>query len=112
MLRAVRRNGVKAKLLGDKLDPAGIDDDYVGRVPIAVHIQPIIETPAVGGVDYCLRKLGGLNVRCDTDTPRFYLSHFLARLYLPRGQVAFLWVIRRHRRDFAIVNLGCDSGLT
>jgi hypothetical protein len=33
--------------------------------PIAVH-QPIVETTAIGGVDYCLRKLGALNVRCDT----------------------------------------------
>src|SRR5262245_31084842 len=95
----------QGRLLGDELDPTGIDDDDVGRVPVAVDIQPIIETPAVGGVDYGLRKLGTLNVRRDTDTLRFHFRHFLAGLHLPRRQVAFLWVARRHCRDFATVDL-------
>src|SRR5262249_56542641 len=63
-------------------DPTGIDDNDVGRVPGAVDIQPIIEAPAVGGVDHRLRKLGTLNVRCDTDTLRLHFSHFLAGLHV------------------------------
>jgi hypothetical protein len=41
------------------------DIDLLCFGPIAVH-QPIVETTAIGGVDYCVRKLGALNVRCDT----------------------------------------------
>src|SRR5215813_13393761 len=92
--------------LADELDPTVVDDDDVGWIPVAIHIQPIIETPAVGGVDDRLRKLGVLNVRRDTDMLRFHPSHVLTRLHLSRRQVALLWVVRRHGRDFAVVDLG------
>src|SRR5215813_10176308 len=92
--------------LADELDPTVVDDDDVGWIPVAVHIEPIIETPAVGGVDDRLRKLGVLDVRRNMDTLRFHPRHFLTRLHFSRRQVSLLWVVRRHRCNLAIVDVG------
>src|SRR5262249_55825205 len=69
-------------ILGGIFDPTGVDDHDVGRIPVAVLIRPIIETPSI--VDVSLRELHILAVRRDMHTPRFHLGQFLARLYLPR----------------------------
>src|SRR5439155_6817125 len=59
-----------------------------------------------------LRKLRALGVRCDMDALRLYPGHILARFHLPRRQISFLRVACRHGRDFAVVDLSRDSGLT
>src|SRR5712692_6822984 len=98
------------RTLGGVLHPAVVDDHDVRRVPVAVLIHPVIETPGVI-VDRHLRELYVLGVRRDTDTPRFYLSQFPGRLHLPSGQVTFLWVGRRHRGHLAVANIGRNGGL-
>src|SRR5437588_12221178 len=69
--------------LNGVLDPTVVDDHDIGGVPVAVLVQPIIETPRIV-IDRRLRELDIVIVRRDADTSSLRLCQFPARLDLSR----------------------------
>ena len=72
------------RTLGGVRDPTAVDDDYIGRIPVAILIQTIIKTPSI--VDRGLRELHMLRVRRDVDTLGFHLDQFFSADGWPTSQ--------------------------